>query len=188
MQKFVFYSICISEIAFLGLKCPFLGLKYSTGGQISCFDRLFACRSPLETSASRHKSPLPRFLRAALSGSPPSAGRPRAPGAGRGAEPLPFCAQRPSASRGLDSQPEGRFPGRDCSDQTQRGQKPEWERMVSVGWSSAAERSRSGFHLTVTRRWLQLPDMTALLGTRWIQMSGSITLSTEMLCIRDAVK
>lgn len=188
MQKFVFYSICISEIVFLGLKCPFLGLKYSTGGQIPCFDRLFACSSPSETSASRHKSPLPSFLRAPLSGSPPSAGRPRAPGAGRGAEPLPLSAPRPSACRGPDPQPAGCFLGRDCSDQIQQGQKPQWERMASVEWSSAAERSRSGFHPPVTRRWLQLPDMTALLGTKWIQMSGSITLNTEMPCIRDAVK
>lgn len=40
----------------------------------------------------------------------------------------------------------------------------------------------------VTRRWLRLPDTAALLGTRWIQMSGSITLNPKMPCVRDAVK
>lgn len=40
----------------------------------------------------------------------------------------------------------------------------------------------------VIRRWLQLPDTTALLGTKWIQMSGSVTLSTKLLYVRDAVK
>lgn len=62
------------------------------------------------------------------------------------------------------------------------------ERIASVEWSSADERSHPGFHPPVTRRRLQLPDTAALLGTKWIQMSVSITLNTKMSCVRDAVK
>lgn len=49
-------------------------------------------------------------------------------------------------------------------------------------------RYRSEFHPVVIRRWLQLPDTTARLGAKWIQMSGSVTLSTKLLCVKNAVK
>lgn len=126
--------------------------------------------------------PLPRFPSAlGFFPSAPAAGGRGAGGAGRGADPLPSAAQHPPAAA-------GRCSGRAGWNQPPQGPKAGWRRIVSVEWSSAAERSLSGFHPAVTRRWLQLPDTTALPGTQWIQMSGSVTLNTKMLCVRDAVK
>lgn len=105
----------------------------------------------------------------------------RGPGAVRGADPLPRSAAPRAAGRDA-------LLGGARRDRPRRGPKPERGGIVSGEGSSAAEGSRSGSHPTVTGRRLRLPDSTALPGTQWIQMSGSITLSTKMPCVRDAVK
>lgn len=172
MQKCLFYSICVSERP-LSFPPSKIRLRRSNIMLWPFVWRLVPIKS-ISTEAEIPSPTIPSCSWVPLGGR-------GARGAGRGADPLPPDAERPPAAAGWCS-------GRASRDQPPQGPKSGCGRTVSVERSSAAERSRSGFHPAVIRRWLQLPDTTALPGSKWIQMSGSVTLNTKMPCVRDAVK